>query len=249
MPSFRRSFLARALGATIAIAALAAPAGAMSVSPVQLELTSAGKASRAQLAVSNPGTAPLTVETTLQAITLNEDGHRKTSPAGDEFLVFPPQAIIPPGGTQVFRVQWVGEPELPHSKSFMLMVAQVPVKLPAGKPAVQVVFSMGAMINVKPPLGQPALRVVASGVTKGKDGKRHPYVTLENPTNVHALLPDGRLHLAAQGWSRTLDSSVLAEKIGIGLVEPGKRRRFTLPIDIPPAVNTVQASLDYKPRK
>ena len=48
------------------------------------------------------------------------------------FLVVPPQALMPPGATQNFRIQWVGEPQLCESQSYML-----PVELPANVTQVQ----------------------------------------------------------------------------------------------------------------
>lgn len=74
-------------------------AHAMDVTPIQVEMTRAGKASRAQVTVRNDGDAPLPVETRLQSLTLDANGARKLSPAGEDFLVFPPQAMIPAGGS------------------------------------------------------------------------------------------------------------------------------------------------------
>ncbi len=228
---------------------LASPADAMSVTPIQVEMQSAG-GPRAQVTVTNDAKEPLPVEIVLEKLSLDENGGRKTSKAGDNFLVFPPQAMIPPGGSQVFRLQWVGEPEIAKSESFLMSVNQVPVKLPKGQSAVQIVMSFGVVVNVAPPKGASELKVVGTGVTTDKKtGKRHPTVTLENPSNVHALLPNGTLSVTGGGWSHTLSSRELGEKVGIGLVQPGKKRKFVLPVDLPANVASVQASLDYKPKR
>ncbi len=150
----------------------------------------------------------------------------------------------------MFRLQWVGEPEIPESQSFLMSVNQVPVKLPKGQTAVQIVMSFGVVVNVAPPKGSPALKVVDAGVTTDrKTGKRHPTVTLHNESRVHALLPDGRLSLTGGGWSYTFTQRELGEKVGIGLVQPGKKRRFILPVDLPANVASVQATLDFKPKR
>ena len=106
----------------------------------------------------------LPVEIALRRLSEEEDGRRTYLQGGEEeFLVLPPQALIRPGASQVFRLQWVGEPMLQESASFMLFVSQVPVKWPANKtPVVQVVMSIGCMVNVAPPRGTADLRV--SGV-------------------------------------------------------------------------------------
>src|SRR5690606_8939095 len=108
-------------------------AAAMTVSPLHVEMTSAGKSSRTQVTVTNTCSKALPVEASLQSFDIDASGMRQTKPAGDQFLVFPPQAMIPPGKTQVFRVQWVGEPLLKASESYLLSIAQIPVKLPKGE--------------------------------------------------------------------------------------------------------------------
>lgn len=228
----------------------AQPADAMSVTPIHVEMLSAG-GPRAQVTVNNDSKDPLPVEITLEKLSLDENGGRKTTKAGDSFLVFPPQAMIPPGGTQVFRLQWVGEPEIAKSETFLMSVNQVPVKMPKGKSAVQIVMSFGVMVNVAPPKGSPSLKVVESGVTTDKKtGKRHPTVTLMNESKVHALLPDGQLSVSGSGgWSHSMSQRELSEKVGIGLVQPGKKRKFVLPVELPANVASVQASLDYKPKR
>lgn len=222
---------------------------AVTVSPMQVEMVSAGSRSHAQVSVVNNATEPLPVEAVIHKLTLDETGKQHMARAGDDFLVMPPQALIPPGATQNFRVQWLGEPMMGRSESFMMLINQIPLKLPQGKARVQVVMSMGVMINVAPPAGAPSLRVVASGVTTGKDGKRMPTITVENPSPVHALLPDATIHLDAGSWSATLTPNQIADRIGIGLVQPGKRRKFTLPVEVPPGVTRVQTSLELTPRR
>jgi fimbrial chaperone protein len=240
----------RAVGAAaLLILAAAAPAAATSVSPIQLEMTSAGPASRTQVTVTNTSQAPLALETSLQRLELGENGEEKLSKAGDEFLVFPPQAMVPPGSTQVFRVQWVGEPLLEASQSFRMTVSQIPVKLPNNKAAVQVVMSIGVLVNVAPPQGVPELKLVSTGITADKARKPKPTITVENSTPVHALLQQAAVKLSSGSWSQTLSPSEIGQKIGAGIVQPGKRRKFILPVDLPPGVTSVQASLDFKPKR
>jgi P pilus assembly chaperone PapD len=234
-----------------AMALLLAPdiAGAMSVTPIHVEMTSAGSGGRAQVTVANDSTSPLPVEAIIQKLSLSEDGSQQLSKGGDDFLVFPPQAMIPPGGSQVFRVQWVGEPVIAKSESFMLSMNQIPVKLPEGQTSVQVVMSFGVVVNVAPPQGAPALKLVGAGIVKSKDGKRHPTITVANSSNVHALLPQSTIQLGAGSWSHQFTPLELREKVGIGLVQPGHKRRFVLPVDLPAGVTSVKANLDFNPKQ
>lgn len=224
------------------------PVRAMSVSPTHVEMTSAGSSSRSQIVVHNDSDAPLPVEAVIKQLSVDENGVQKTTDGSQNFLVFPPQTMIPPGGTQIFRVSWVGEPVLRASESYVITMAQLPVKMQMKPNQVQVVMAFGVVVNVAPPEGNSTLRLVASDITRGKDGKNNPVVTVENPANVHALLPKATIHLAANGWSKTLTPSQLEQLVGIGLVQPGKRRRFVLQVPLPGNVSKVEAKINYPGR-
>jgi fimbrial chaperone protein len=219
-------------------------AEAMTVSPMQVEMVSVGKLSHAQVAVVNNSDKPLPIEAVMQRLVIDESGRQKAVKAGEEFLIMPPQALIPPGGTQNFRVQWLGDPAMDKSQSFLLYMNQIPVKLPVNQSGVQVVMSMGVMINVAPPSGQAAMKVVATGIAEGKGGKRFPVITVENTSKVHALLTNSTISLASGSWSNTLTPRNIGDRVGIGLVQPGQRRKFTLPVELPANVSSVQASLE-----
>ncbi len=221
------------------------PSFAMTVTPMQIEMTSTGRTSKGVITVVNDGDRALPVELLVKKAVIAEDGAAVTSPAGDEFLVMPPQALIPPGATQNFRIQWLGEPMLDKSESFFIYVNQIPVKLSRQANSVQVVFSMGVMVNVAPPQGKAELDVVASNIIVDKRGRRRLAITVENPANVHALLPQSSIRVSGGGWSETIAGGELAQQIGIGLVQPGRRRRFVLPITVPPSVTNVQCSLEF----
>ena len=236
-------------GASVLWMIAAAPAAmAMSVTPIVTDMTAIGsKAS--QITVSNDNATPLPVEIVVSRAELDEKGAMKTTPAGDDFVIFPPQAMIPGGGTQVFRIQWVGDPALKTAQSYLFSVNQVPVKMPAGKSGVQVVFNFACIVNVAPPGGTSAINLVRAAVGKDDKGKARPELTVSNPGNSHAKLVDATVKLSGGGWSKTLTPAQLHQVMGIGLVQPGKTRRFLLPIDMPDNVSQITASIDYKPAK
>lgn len=218
---------------------------AMTVTPTQIEMTSAGRASRGAITVVNNSIAPLAVELVTKLATLDESGVPKAKAADDEFLIMPPQAMIPPGATQNFRIQWLGDPLIEASKTFLIYVNQIPVKMTKKTSAVQVVFGMGVMVNVAPPHGQAALEVAKTDITTDTRGRRRPVLTVFNPSNVHALFPRATVRVSDGSWSETITSGELAQSIGIGLVQPGHRRRFVLPVVVPPDVKSVKTSIQF----
>ena len=251
MRALRWLFSLAAVSAALA-AASPPPAHATSVSPIQLEMMAVGPKSRMQVTASNSSQAPMALEAQIQRIELDENGQQTTSKADDEFLIFPPQAMVSPGGTQVFRVEWLGGPDLAKSQTYQLALSQIPVKLPKAQAAVQVVMSFGVLINVAPAKGTPQVKLVGTGIDTVGDKKatqRRPTITVENASNVHALLQDATIRLSSGSWSQTLSPGDFAQKVGMGLVQPGKRRKFTLPFDVPASVTTLQASIDYTPKR
>jgi fimbrial chaperone protein len=223
-------------------------AQSLNVSPITLDITT-GSQKTGQITVINDGAKPLPVEIMISRIELSENGDTAAKPAGDEFLIFPPQALVPAGATQSFRIQWVGDPQLKQSQSYVFSVNQVPVKMPAGQSGVQVVFNFATIVNVAPATGQSAIDLVSAGIGKDDKGKPRPALTVKNPGNIHAKLTDATIKLSGGSWSQTLRPEQLRQTMGVGLVQPGKTRRFLLPVDLPANVGQVTASIEYRPGK
>lgn len=143
-------------------------AWAMRVSPMVSELTTSGPGSTARIEVGNVGSASLPFETLITRLDIDADGNLIETPADDNFLVFPPQGLVPVNGRQVVRLQWVGEPTLPASEAYYLWVRQLPVKTDASAPetggavAVSVLYTMKALVVVAPPNAQPDIKVVSA---------------------------------------------------------------------------------------
>jgi P pilus assembly chaperone PapD len=178
---------------------------------------------------------------------LGLNGEETTEPAADSFLIYPSQAMIPAGGSQVFRVQWMGEPVVNKSESYRLSVSQVPVKLPKEVNGIQVVMSFGITANVVPQNGKSEILVINAAPVKDKDGKRLASLTVKNPGNKHAFLKESSIHLSGGSWSADMTPEEIAQRVGAGIVQPGKERRFILPVEVPAAVSAIQATVKLKP--
>ena len=237
------------LAVTLIFISTAKVACAMSVSPIVVEMSSIGRHARSSIRVVNDSNKKLPVEVVITRVELGTRGEQKSTPAGDEFLVFPPQAIVAPGSTQIFRIQWVGEPVIPASQTYIFSVNQVPVKMPKGQTGVQVVFNFGTVVNVAPPEGSASLQLISTDIARDAKNKRRPALTLKNSGNIHARLSDATITLSANGWSKILTPAALKQSLGVGLVQPGKQRRMLIPVDLPANVTDVAAIVDYKFRR
>ncbi|WP_313446624.1 hypothetical protein [Brevundimonas sp.] len=156
------------LGAGMVILAAAGAAWAMRVSPMVSELTTTGVGSAARIEVGNIGSAALPFETRITRMDVDADGNIVETDADEDFLVFPPQGVVPRGGRQVVRVQWVGSPDIDTSHAYYLWVRQLPVATDpdatpedGGAVSVQVLYTMKALIVVAPPGAEPKVEIVS----------------------------------------------------------------------------------------
>jgi len=156
------AFFARASVFAAAFFALAglSPAHALNVQPLALDMVAIGANSRGTIQIVNDSAKPLPVDVSFKKLDIGPDGKTTELPAKDEFLIFPPQAVVPPGATQSFRIQWAGAPDIKKSETYMVSVNQLPIKMKPGESGVQMVFTFGVIVNVAPVGGQSALKVL-----------------------------------------------------------------------------------------
>jgi fimbrial chaperone protein len=230
----RRSFAALLLS----LAALAAPAVAMTVSPVVVNLTPGGAGMTQTISVENSFSTPLHVELKVEELIPGSNGFTGTGKDSDDLLVFPPQAIIQPGQTQAFRVQYVGDPELARSKHYYVTVAQLPVQRTEGQPAIQVLYNFQVLVSVSPQKAAPALKIDRAEVGATEDGRSAVALTVSNTASGHGYLSQGRLRLvqkdrAGKRLSETaLSGPEIQQLIGYGLIASGQTRRVLVPVQL-----------------
>jgi len=227
--------------------ALATAVWAMTVQPVVIDLAASGRGASSVLTVENTFATPLPTEIRVEDLTLNEQGVVGTGADSGDLVVFPPQALIQPGQTQTFRVQYVGDPELQRSKHYYITVAQLPVQLPEGESAIQILYNFQVLVSVAPTGVQPAISVTSAEIGTTEDGKRQALLTVSNPSRAHGYLAKGRLRLIvrdAQGGEvlrRTLSGPEMQQTVGFGLVGAEQSRSLFIPIDLPAQGASVEA--------
>lgn len=244
MRSNRKVMSLALLGA--ALTAMFAPAVATTVQPVIVDLTTSGSRTAQTINVENTSSEPLPVEIRIEEIAFDENGARPAGSATD-IRVFPLQAVIPPGQSQAFRVQYAGDAALDRGKSYYVTVAQVPIALPQGQSGIQVLYNFQVLVSVAPARVRPNLRVESASIGRDAGGAPAPVITVSNDSAAHGYLSQGSLSLTgrdAQGrvlYRRTLGPSDLQQTVGFGLVAPGQRRTMTLPVSLPAESGTLEA--------
>lgn len=227
----------------VLFAAAAQRAAAIGVTPLVLELRSGSEGRSAEIVVNNDSAASTPIELTIYRVELDESGEQHSTPASSDFIIFPPMRLIPPHGKQVFKIQWAGAP-LQKSQSYSFFVLQPHVKMPDAQSGVQIEFQFQVLVYVAPPTGTRALALRSSSLA-AINGKRYASLLVSNSGNVHAFLGDATVTLHSGAWSRTLLPDDIQRMIGLGTVQPGKNRRFTIPVDVPAGASNLAAEITY----
>lgn len=223
-------------------------ADAMTVQPVVIDLGTSGRAMAQVITVENTFATPLPVELTVHQLTLTDTGVTQNKEESDDLLVFPPQALIPPGQTQTFRVQYVGDPDLAKSKHYYVTVAQLPVKLPQGQSAIQILYNFQVLVSVSPAGAKPDISVQSAKVATNKDGKFVPEITVKNASGAHGYLSKGTLRIVEKDSSgkeefkRSISGAEIQQTMGFGLIGGDQTRTLTVPVELPDGNGTVEAS-------
>jgi hypothetical protein len=77
-----------------------------------------------------------------------------------------------------------------------------------------------------------------------KNGKRVAALRVKNNGNRHGYLNEMLVQLSNGEWSAKMTPAEVQRKIGFGVIQPGKERRFILPIEVPEHVSSISASVE-----
>ena len=221
---------------------------AMTVQPVVIDLQTAGREMTQVVTVENTFATPLPVELNVQELELTPDGVKQTGKDPGDLLVFPPQAIIEPGQTQTFRIQYVGDPALAKSKHYYVTVAQLPVKLPEGQSAIQILYNFQVLVSIAPAKIKPKISITAAEIGKNANGRPVAVLMVANDTPAHGYLANGNLRIVQkdasgkQLFAKTYSGAEIQQTMGFGLIGGGQTRRVVVLVELPSADGTVEAS-------
>jgi len=223
----------------IAVLALPLPALALLVRPVLLDLTSSGSNSTGSLEVINDRNRAVAVEVTVKRLSVPERGDPVLTPDdGANFQIFPPIANIAPGGRQVFRVRWVGEPQPAESQLYMFSTSELPVSDRPDSTTVQVLYAINSVVAVRAPNARPNIAIQSIERITRPDGQHGVEITFANTGPAHGFVANSVLALDDHEahWSHVFQPSDLNNAFGLGLVPANARRVMFLPVaDLPTA--------------
>jgi fimbrial chaperone protein len=263
--------LARLTACTVAIAGLclASVADAARVSPMIVDLEPSGNGSVARVELTNDAARDIPFEVRVMHGEISEQGELTLTPADDDFLVFPAQAIVQSNTQQVFRLQYVGDPDLARSDIYYMSIQQVPVQIEPTQSQVQVVVNYNVLVNVVPD-GTHAEAVVESVEAaliqpEGPDEEAPQGDAIAQPVapqpaqsgvRVRVGNKGTRLFLAGsskwaisgttesgEAYSRTYQAQEMTRVIGVGVVAPDKVRSFFVPTEAPLVQDSIRVEV------
>lgn len=248
-----KKFLCALMMAVLVFVSGPGTALAMTVQPVMINLTTSGRGMSQTITVENTFATTLPVELRVQELKVTENGVEQTGVDPGDLLVFPPQALIEPGQTQSFRVQYVGDPDLAASKHYYITVAQLPVQLPEGQSAIQILYNFQVLVSVGPAGTKPALAITSAAIGKNTEGKPVPVITVGNTSAAHGYLSNGRLRIVQKDaagkeiFRRSLSGPEIQQTIGFGLIGANQSRVVQIPIELPSDGGTIDAEFTAEP--
>lgn len=146
-------------------------------------------------------------------------------------------------------MQYVGDPALAASRHYYITVAQLPVKLPEGQSAIQILYNFQVLASVSPSGAKPQLEVKSAQVVKDANGKPVAMLTVGNSSPVHGYLSANKVRLVEKDaagkeqFKRTLSGPEIQQTVGCGLIGAGQTRKVTIPVELPSADGVVEASI------
>lgn len=199
-------------------------ANALQMNPLSVVLKPSGGGTKQSFRVSNESSEPIAVQfsiTTRQQV--NNKEIRK--PADKDFMIYPPQTIIPAKSTQKVQVEWLGPGNIPREQAYRLIAEQVYVSLSdKNKTGVKMLMTLVGALYVQPNGTRSKVHV--------RSVQRHGNklaVTLTNSGNRHQLMRFATLILRNGPQVLTLKGPALAGLDGNNVLG-GATKRFLIPL-------------------
>lgn len=224
-----RTFLGVLAAAGALFAAAPMPTLAHEVTPMRMQLVPAAGQRSGVVSVRNTRDRDLPFEVVVLRRFTAADGTETTEPANDDFIIFPPQAIVAQGASQSIRFEYVGEPNLTESRVYILDVREVPVT-PPGFSGILTVYNFGVAVYVKPVGASADLDVGPAA----RDGDLLTF-EVRNLGNDFAVLSRRVVTLEYADERVVLQGTDFAGRVENPVVPPNGTRRFSIrAADLPP---------------
>lgn len=248
-------FLSLFLGLNLFNSPLILAGGNFNLEPIQVEFTPSGSLATQSFMFTSTGDKPVAIQLGMVTREISLDGKEINTDADDQFLIYPPQLVIPPGEQQAVRVTWLGDPIPTKELAFRIIAEQVPVDLTEltqtekGKTvSVKILFRYVGSVYIKPEGVAPKLVLESASSQKDKAGADQLVLNVANQGTAHRLLQNIKVTVkAGSGQSVTLAGDKQLEGILNENILADSKRQFILPWPKEIPVGPVTATFDTNP--
>jgi len=194
------------------------------MNPLSLVLKPSGGGAKQSFRVTNESNKPIAVQ--FSVMTRQQVNNREIRrPADKDFMIYPPQTIIPPRSTQKVRVEWLGTPNVKRELAYRLIAEQVYVSLEKQKQTgINMLMTLVGALYVQPNATKSDVRVKAVQ----RQGNKLA-VTLANAGTRHQLMNYATLTLRNGNRVLSLKGNAL-NGINGNNVLAGSTKRFFIPL-------------------
>jgi fimbrial chaperone protein len=203
-----------------------AQVNALQMNPLSVVLKPSGGGAKQSFRITNDSNQPIAVQfsvTTRQQI--NNKEVRK--PADKDFMIYPPQTIIPARTTQKVRIEWLGAGNIPKEQAYRIIAEQVHVSLDSKKRSgITMLMTLVNGLYVQPKGVKSNVQVKSVQ----RQGNKLA-VTLMNAGTKHQVLNYAKLFLKNGGKALTLQGNAMKGIVGNNLLA-GATKRFYIPLPI-----------------
>jgi fimbrial chaperone protein len=203
---------------------------------------------------TSTGDKPVAIQLGMVTRESSLDGTEINTDADDQFLIYPPQLVIPPGEQQAVRITWLGDPKPTKELAFRIIAEQVPVDLTELTQTegdrtltVRVLLRYVGSVYIKPDGVAPKLVLESASSQKDKTGADQLVLNVANQGTAHRLLQNIKVMVTAgSGKSVTLAGKQLEGVLNENILADSKRQ-FILPWPKEIPVGPVTATFDTNP--
>ncbi len=250
MPSILKR---RSLAAFAAFAALVSSAqlsASINVQPVIIDLETTGRKASGIVTLQNTFADAIPVEVTVHPVrVVNGELAEMDKEEAENILVFPTQAVVETGGTQAFRIQWVGEPSPAASEHYYVTVAQLPVALSGDVNAIQVLHRFRILVNIGTRGDGAELTVESVEIIDDDTGQPQPRAVISNRGANYGYVAQHRMTVSQTDENgqyimrETFQPEQIQQLLGLGMVPSGASRTLPIGLDLPSADGRVSIQL------
>jgi fimbrial chaperone protein len=205
--------------------------------PISRVFAPTGSKATQSFEIMNDSTERIALTVSFATLERDESYAETNRDAGDEFLAYPAQMILAPGGRQTLRVTWLGAPDPTRELVYRIIVTQVPIEQLGGahvadapKGQVRMMLSYRGTLFIRPPKAAPDIAPQAVAPAIDAAGRRSLAITLANAGTAVGLVKSCTVSaVPADGGAAIALSPTELAALRNTRVLGGGRRRYVVP--------------------